>query len=602
MDIDEEIDIAYIPPNVDELTDEENIDDNEMGDIQNLPRDLAGTFDIMTPEDDESTPSSDTEKNIVEISDIQNRSNTFDIITVSLESETKPSSSTKKRVIELNKSNNKKQKTQEPVDVIWGKTSIDYERFPKNTQEQDIQNISENLHGKSPYEFFKLFVDEEVMQTIVDFSMKYALIEKNNAGFIMNLDDLEVFFGILILSGYHTLPQVHMYWSTDADKGVQIVKDSMSRNKFYSIKENLHLSDNNKLDKTDKFAKLTPVFDLINQKFKQFGIFAHNLSIDEQMVPYFGKHSAKMFIKGKPVRFGFKLWCLASADGYLFHFIPYSGKSDKERVFGLGGEVITSLLGQLENPNNHKVYFDNFFTSYTLMVHLQKQGFFATGTVRANRIQKCPVEPNKSIAKKTRGTYDARYDYTNDISLVRWNDNAVVTVMSNFESVEPIVYVPRYNRKERKDVQVPQPNMIQKYNKYMGGVDLHDNGVANYRIKIRGKKWWWPLFSNLIDSAIVNAWKLHRYVHSDDKISQINFRSELARCLLQKSKTVPINRRRSGYNVLDEIRFDNVGHIIESDPKCRNRCTVCKSNTIYFCRKCKKQLHVNCFNLYHKPN
>lgn len=123
----------------------------------------------------------------------------------------------------------------------------------------------------------------------------------------------------------------------------------MSRNKFRSIKKNLHLADN--LDPSDKFSKLRPFFDQLNQKFMQFGIFSHNLSIDEEMVPYFGRHSCKMCIRGKPVRFGFKLWCLTSANGYLFQFSPYGGASTK-RIEGLplGSEVVFNLLKSVENP------------------------------------------------------------------------------------------------------------------------------------------------------------------------------------------------------------------------------------------------------------
>ncbi|CAH2109195.1 unnamed protein product [Euphydryas editha] len=68
----------------------------------------------------------------------------------------------------------------------------------------------------------------------------------------------------------------------------------------------------------------------------QFGIFSHNLSIDEEMVPYFGRHGYKMFIKGKPVRFGFKLWCLCSSNGYLYQFIPYGGKNSNVARNDLG--------------------------------------------------------------------------------------------------------------------------------------------------------------------------------------------------------------------------------------------------------------------------
>nr|CAH7729926.1 unnamed protein product [Callosobruchus chinensis] len=57
-------------------------------------------------------------------------------------------------------------------------------------------------------------------------------------------------------SGYHTLPRIQHYWSTEEDKGIDLVKRCMSRNRFQSIKQNLHLSDNSILDKNDKISKL----------------------------------------------------------------------------------------------------------------------------------------------------------------------------------------------------------------------------------------------------------------------------------------------------------------------------------------------------------
>lgn len=66
----------------------------------------------------------------------------------------------------------------------------------------------------------------------------------------------------------------------------------------------------------------------------------------------------------------------------------------------------------------------------------------------------------------------------------------------------------RYERKKRKQVNIQMPNEIQEYNSTMGGVDLFDNATNNYRIRIRGKKWYWPLFTNALDAAMVNAWKI----------------------------------------------------------------------------------------------
>ena len=82
--------------------------------------------------------------------------------------------------------------------------------------------------------------------------------------------------------------------------------------------------------------------------------------------------------------------------------------------------------------------------------------------------------------------------------------NNAVKVSSNFLGAEPSATAVRYNRKQRKHVQIKQPNIIKQYNNYIGGGDLADYMVANYRIDIGGKKWLWPIFSNYFDVSIVN--------------------------------------------------------------------------------------------------
>ena len=95
----------------------------------------------------------------------------------------------------------------------------------------------------------------------------------------------------------------------------------MARNRFLNIKRFLHFVDNEnaKNCKDDKRFKIRPLADALNQKFKQFGISSKRLSIDEQIVRYYGRNSQKQFISGKPIRFGFKQWVLCCAtSGYCF--------------------------------------------------------------------------------------------------------------------------------------------------------------------------------------------------------------------------------------------------------------------------------------------
>lgn len=88
----------------------------------------------------------------------------------------------------------------------------------------------------------------------------------------------------------------------------------------------MRCADNNKLTSNDKFAKVHPLFDLLNIHYMKYTPFLENLSVDESMKPYIGRHPAKQFIRGKPIRYGYKMWCVCDRLGYLLNFDAYQGK------------------------------------------------------------------------------------------------------------------------------------------------------------------------------------------------------------------------------------------------------------------------------------
>ena len=51
------------------------------------------------------------------------------------------------------------------------------------------------------------------------------------------------------LTGYHKLPGYKMYWEATPDTFVLARSDSMARNTFERILQNLNLCDNEQLDK-----------------------------------------------------------------------------------------------------------------------------------------------------------------------------------------------------------------------------------------------------------------------------------------------------------------------------------------------------------------
>jgi len=77
-----------------------------------------------------------------------------------------------------------------------------------------------------------------------------------------------------------------------------------------------------------------------------------HLSVDESMLLYYGKHSSKQRIVGKPLRMGYKMCVLDSSAGYVVQFEPYLGTErngatrSSAASCGLRESVVLDLLGQ----------------------------------------------------------------------------------------------------------------------------------------------------------------------------------------------------------------------------------------------------------------
>lgn len=457
-----------------------------------------------------------------------------------------------------------------------------------------------------PIEFFELFFSEEVIRHMVRHSVMYAVGEHHNTNFTLSGDKIYCFIGILILTGYAPLPRRRMYWEFNEDTRNVLVVKSMRRNRFEEIFRYLHVADNQNLRPNDKMAKVRPLFDLLNEKFLTYAPIEKDISIDESMIPYYGRHGCKQHIHGKPIRFGFKAWVAATRLGYCLQAELYEGRSEA-RSTGLGEHVVTKLMNTLQKtyPNTEfSVYCDNFFTSPSLLSALQANRVKITGTVRQNRVDHCPLKDVKACKKEQRGYYDYKLDKRDNILAVRWHDNSVVTLLSNEYGVNPIQKAKRYSTATKNKIEIDQPNLISQYNKYMGGVDRLDANVGVYRIAIRGKKWYSSILMWLIDVAVNNCFLLARSLGSTT--DTLEHRRALARSLLQKygdikSQPGPSPARRFSISVPQSVRKHNADHMILTGQE-RKRCAVCKNKTNKMCRKCNVNLHDKCFSMYHDSN
>ena len=161
----------------------------------------------------------------------------------------------------------------------------------------------------------------DIFELLVSKTNRYAAME-NDHNFSVSMKEMQSFVGLLILSGCNMRLNFRDYWSKSRDLKCSAFTDTMSRARFQQIKSHFHVANNDCLGQ-GKIAKVAPIYEILSKIFKKFGILHNNISIDESMVPYFGRHSCKQFIRGKPIRFGFKLWVTASSTGLPYHVLIY---------------------------------------------------------------------------------------------------------------------------------------------------------------------------------------------------------------------------------------------------------------------------------------
>ena len=197
-------------------------------------------------------------------------------------------------------------------------------------QQDNFHKRNDECSGKLLVEVFDMLFNSSIRDLIIKESTNYAKSTHNDANFAMTENELKQYVAVLFLAGYHSLSQQRLHWERCIDVDMPIVCKSFNKNKFSMIKKYTHLSDNTTLEKADKYAKVHLLYNLTNASSKQFGYWHQNYTINEQMIPYFGMHSAKQTMCSKSVQFGYKSFVLASSDGCPYH-IPDSGAK------GVGG-------------------------------------------------------------------------------------------------------------------------------------------------------------------------------------------------------------------------------------------------------------------------
>lgn len=172
-------------------------------------------------------------------------------------------------------------------------------------------------------------------------------------------------------------------------------------------------------------------------------------------------------------------------------------------------------------------------------------------------------------------------------------------MLSNYDSVTPLSKVKRWSSAAKEKIDVPQPKLFSTYNASMGGVDLFDQSVNNYRVSIQGKKWWWSLFTHMINAAVVNAWRL-QISAGNKEMDLLEFQREVVRHYLRCFPKSTYTRKRTTGSVPVSLTKNEGGHFPRKIDK-QLRCRVCHQRVRWTCIKCDVTLCLerDCFIEFH---
>ncbi|KAK7904676.1 hypothetical protein WMY93_017283 [Mugilogobius chulae] len=296
--------------------------------------------------------------------------------------------------------------------------------FPDYPEWQGSLPRSEDVF--SPVHYFKMFFSDNILSVITEQSNLYAIQCNPKRPLNLSTKELEQFIGTVVYMSLFGLPATRMFWSKASR--VHQVADTMSLNRWEAIKKALHFNDNEAIPagSPDPLYKIRPLVDHLTSKLQSIPM-SEKLAVDEQIVPFKGKNKNKQYLPAKPKKWGYKILILASSEGIPHNFEIYTGRIEQPPELadiGASGNVVLRLAQPIPNLQNHKLFFDNWFTSVPLVLTLAQDGIHSAGTVRSNRLPGVNLMSDAELKRSGRGSFTQKTAMVGETTLyvVKWRD------------------------------------------------------------------------------------------------------------------------------------------------------------------------------------
>jgi Transposase IS4 len=412
---------------------------------------------------------------------------------------------------------------------------------------------------------FELFFSSTLLQTIVDNTNNYEQIKGSEGGRLwipLTLNELKVWFALVIYMGVHKIYAIEDLWNSDEKKAIHSIKQFMTLMRFQQIKRFLHISPVNEPNEphVSWYSKVEPLASHIRETSKRLYIPCSQVSVDEMIARFSGRSAHTVRMKNKPTPEGYKILSLCDA-GYTYTFM-FTSRVEKntniEPVAGLNetGRLVWHLVKQLPQTKTFHVYMDNYFSNIPLFKYMRDNGIGACGTVRTNSA-KFPKE--LKVGKTLSLDWNTLCGKVIDNVLATlWIDNGPVTMLTTIHKIGGDEWKIIRNRRRpretssnsntvrqvfgnapRKELAIPK--VIDDYNHYMGGVDIADQLRGYYNCQLTVRRTWFPLLFWLLDTVLVNCSILYHKATDEDvknKVFRINLAWDLIKSTLNDMSKV----------------------------------------------------------------
>ena len=264
------------------------------------------------------------------------------------------------------------------------------------------------------------------------------------------------------------------------------------------------------------------------------------LDIDEQCIPWKGRHKCRCYNKSKPVKRHFKVFSLNdSRTGYQLGFYLYRGKAE-QRPANVSATTFPAeklLENEIYHQKNHVMTADNWFSSLQFVARCMRIGMHFVGTVQQKR-KGIPFSFKTAHGvrqHRERGDYttvkSAYYlseELNDEVYYTAWLDRKPVAFLHTIPTKQGSCYrmVKTPNNGWQRQ-QYTRPTIVPVYNWGMGGTDSGDQRMEAYRPELKTISWVPRVLSHFLNSAVVNSFIWYNLAFPMRKKTHYEFREQL---------------------------------------------------------------------------